>query len=703
MENKIINLKINSNFQEAEQQVQSLGQAIKVLDTEATNLDATFEEVYGDLKPLTARMGEAEDRLYELAKAGKQGSQEYKDLLKSVGEYKKVQQQTDLVVDAAAQTMSSKLSGSLNAAAGGFSLVQGSMGLFGAESSQVEEAMLKVQSAMAISQGVETINQGAKSVAALGESVKKYTIVQKLVTAGQWLWNAAQAANPIGLLVVAIAALIAGGVALVNYFKSSAAASAANTKAVDNNKKALESQTKTLERNSSEFSKKQSQELAMAKASGASTSAIRTLELKLIDEKVAYEKSARAIAFNTYEKNKNKLASLQAAGADADVIKSQQETTNKSILEYNKQNQNVQKAFDERKAIQNRHQVEIRQSQTDHNKEVKTKGNEAATKAKEEAAAEAKRIQEEKAKAVISEAEAFRNQLEGVQEIEFNAKKANADALLTEQQKAINAENDAYKIKIDNAVKFGESTEEVTREHLRKLKEIEDNKRLKDDEQKVTDLEKIATDSTATFDARIAAIETEQALFQKQFDDKVITEEQYNEKVKGLSKSREAIDKAEKAAKAANLKAVGDLLGNLSNLLGESTAAGKAAAVAQATISTFQAAQSAYASLSGIPVVGPALGAVAAGVAVASGIANVNKILSVQVPGGGGGGGTAPTASASAPAAPSFNVVGASSTNQLAQTIGQQQQQPIKAYVVGNDVTTQQGLDRAIVSSASIG
>jgi len=62
MENKIINLKINSNFQEAEQQVQSLGQAIKVLDTEATNLDATFEEVYGDLKPLTARMGEAEDR-----------------------------------------------------------------------------------------------------------------------------------------------------------------------------------------------------------------------------------------------------------------------------------------------------------------------------------------------------------------------------------------------------------------------------------------------------------------------------------------------------------------------------------------------------------------------------------------------------------------------------------------------------------------
>ena len=64
--------------------------------------------------------------------------------------------------------------------------------------------------------------------------------------------------------------------------------------------------------------------------------------------------------------------------------------------------------------------------------------------------------------------------------------------------------------------------------------------------------------------------------------------------------------------------------------------------------------------------------------------------------GGGMGGGTAP-------AAPAFNVVGASATNQLAQTIGNQQQQPIKAYVVSNDVTTAQSLDRNIISSASIG
>ena len=67
----------------------------------------------------------------------------------------------------------------------------------------------------------------------------------------------------------------------------------------------------------------------------------------------------------------------------------------------------------------------------------------------------------------------------------------------------------------------------------------------------------------------------------------------------------------------------------------------------------------------------------------------------------GGGGGTRPTVPSSAP--PAFNVVGASETNQLAQAIGQEEKQPVKAYVVSNDVSTAQALDRNIVETASIG
>ena len=96
---------------------------------------------------------------------------------------------------------------------------------------------------------------------------------------------------------------------------------------------------------------------------------------------------------------------------------------------------------------------------------------------------------------------------------------------------------------------------------------------------------------------------------------------------------------------------------------------------------------------------------VSAGIGIASTIAATAKGLSAM-----GGGGSAGGASVggeggggTAPAAPSFNVVGASSTNQLAQTIGTQQQQPIQAFVVAGAVTTAQALNRNIIGSASMG
>ena len=74
--------------------------------------------------------------------------------------------------------------------------------------------------------------------------------------------------------------------------------------------------------------------------------------------------------------------------------------------------------------------------------------------------------------------------------------------------------------------------------------------------------------------------------------------------------------------------------------------------------------------------------------------------------GGSGGGSSVSSPRISASAAsipPAFNVVGASETNQLAQSIGQDEKQPIKAFVVSNDVSNAQALDRNIVENASIG
>ena len=71
-----------------------------------------------------------------------------------------------------------------------------------------------------------------------------------------------------------------------------------------------------------------------------------------------------------------------------------------------------------------------------------------------------------------------------------------------------------------------------------------------------------------------------------------------------------------------------------------------------------------------------------------------------KVKGGGGGGAEV----ASPPAAiqpPDFNVVGQGAGNQIADVISNQQ--PIQAFVVSNDVTTAQELDRNIITGASLG
>lgn len=52
---------------------------------------------------------------------------------------------------------------------------------------------------------------------------------------------------------------------------------------------------------------------------------------------------------------------------------------------------------------------------------------------------------------------------------------------------------------------------------------------------------------------------------------------------------------------------------------------------------------------------------------------------------------------------PDFNIVGQSETNQLAQTIASSEEQPLRAYVVAEDVTTAQQLDNSIIQGASLG
>lgn len=116
----------------------------------------------------------------------------------------------------------------------------------------------------------------------------------------------------------------------------------------------------------------------------------------------------------------------------------------------------------------------------------------------------------------------------------------------------------------------------------------------------------------------------------------------------------------------------------------------------QANIQALASPANALVPGSAAPII--AMNNIATGLGIAANIAATAKALSKVGGGGADAGGGA--AAAAAPQA-KFNIVGSSSSNQLAATIAAQQQQPVKAYVVGTDMTTQQALDRNIQKNAT--
>jgi len=150
-----------------------------------------------------------------------------------------------------------------------------------------------------------------------------------------------------------------------------------------------------------------------------------------------------------------------------------------------------------------------------------------------------------------------------------------------------------------------------------------------------------------------------------------------------------------KQEEEAKLAIVSDGLAGVQQLLGETSVAGKAVAVAQSIINTYQGMTKALGQ-TGI------FGVVAAAGVLASGMASVKKIIATKIPNANDTVGGEAMSDTTAPlaSAPAFNVVGASPINQLAETLNNQQ--PVKAYVVSGEVTTAQQLDRNIINESGI-
>lgn len=254
-------------------------------------------------------------------------------------------------------------------------------------------------------------------------------------------------------------------------------------------------------------------------------------------------------------------------------------------------------------------------------------------------AQETDKLTEDQAKKRKDHEEAFAKELEAIKDTTF---------LNGISNQRIRAEEEA-RIQQENAILDIENSQRTETEKQQLIDAIKvqfaQNDKLRKETNKQEDMAADMAfndwqlgEETTTYAEKIALLDANEEIINN------MTFANENERTMAIAanaKARVDIDKAAAAAKEANLNAISGMLANASALLGQNTVAGKAVAIAQTTIDTYLAAQKAYASLVGIPFVGPALAAVAAGIAVAGGLMNVKKIVSVQVPSAGGGGGGA--------------------------------------------------------------
>lgn len=239
------------------------------------------------------------------------------------------------------------------------------------------------------------------------------------------------------------------------------------------------------------------------------------------------------------------------------------------------------------------------------------------------------------------------------------------------------------------------------------LKDLEE--RLKQQEELEKEFQTQHLERLATVDAEIqASLDAELAAEEAKVDAAIEADNKKKELAEEELLREQELQKQKLELASAAFGAIGDLINSFA---GESEEAQerafkvtKAVNLAQAITNTALAVTAAL-TAGGNPIK-LATGAqfIEAGIAAAAGAAQIATIARTQfnAGGGGAGGGTAnipnpPTGGGANPA--TFNVVGNTGANQLAQTLGQQ---PLQAYVVAGDVTSAQSLERNKIQQSTL-
>jgi len=431
--------------------------------------------------------------------------------------------------------------------ANGFQAAQGAAALFGADNEALNETMVKLQATMAITQGIQGLAGMGDSLKAVGNLLKSTTLGTQVATVAQRIYNAVMAANPIGLLIAGLTALV-GVIALV--VNAMGDEDEAQKEVIKNREKELElmQEADKAMQKEADFRKN----LAAAQGKSAKEQLALNEELskqriKRIDEEIQAARrliNDRLVRFRDADEEEK----IELQKANSETLKLMKDLA------------------DERLSIQRNLQIESTKLETDTNKAAAAKSEERSKKSKEDAAQrqldENQRLYDE-----WLESQRISDELHD----QARAKEQERQKQLQNDFELSAKQNDEFSYKLY----------------------LEQKKRDEEKEKLALEIKKRNNEFAVK-----ATLESLQV-------------------IQGLTDAF-AGKSIESQKKAFNVK--------------------KAASLAQTTIETYLAAQSAFASqiIPGDPT-SPVRGAIAAGLAIASGLARVAVIAKTKFEGGGGG------------------------------------------------------------------
>jgi hypothetical protein len=706
-----------------------------------------FDQVEQQTKSLKAQLREAQNEVNQLAEKFGATSAEAVKAAKRASELK------DAIADAKDLTDSfnpdakfNSLTRSIGGAMDGFSAFQGTLGLIGVESQDVEKMILKVQSAMALSQGLQGLMEAKDSFKQLGAVISDTFKGIK----------GALLASGIGAFVV----LLGTVVAYWDDISESIGLASAGQKAYNSTLEQYTAGAKEAIQNTQkvatafDMAKKGtiSEEEALSIFNETLGDAFGKAENFAQAEKLYNDKAPdyqKAMALRAQANALFELSAQKAAEKMTLSLEDQTTFLDKSVAGLKVAFQGADNAVD---FLHKKQKQRVKEGEKQKDKEIESINKVAfARQTEAETTEKSNGIKSESEIKLANERKQIAKDVKDVEEAKKKEALENIQALeaeyalyqKTEQEKEIFAVQEKYKKALADAKKYGEDNSQLLLAQKNELNDIDAKyldlqaQKFNETQQLMLEAEKQAKlqakqfqiDLENDFQQKIEDLselnrQAEQSQYQNQID--AVNEKYFalEEAAKGNAEAEIEITKAktrelnaiEQAQQRAKFQMASDAFGALGDLVSafsannekdakKQFAINKAFSLGQAIINTGLAVTAAL-TAGGNPIK-LATGAqfVEAGIAAAVGAANIIKIASTKFQGGGGNGSgnnTAPPSNAGqtvTSSAPSFQIVGNAGANPLGGLGGA----PIKAYVVSSEVTTSQQLDRNHVKNATFG